>query len=128
MQVSVAFVESHAAAKLYPYPVTTNLPHEVFTRRGGVYFGVEPGSTELALRALARRLAMDDEAIRRDLERAKLHESNASAACGSRRGCRPATCARHAGRLSCYGASLTRCADVGGAARRGKIPLSFRRL
>jgi hypothetical protein len=40
MQVSVAFAESHAASRPYPYPVTASLRNEVFTRRGGMYFGV----------------------------------------------------------------------------------------
>jgi hypothetical protein len=134
MQVSVAFAEAHAAAKPYPYPVTSNLRHEVFTRRGGMYFGIahlldydapydrhlyrfadfnagqyasrnsafqhavtqasgvpldldgdllryehgqpapDPGNTELAVRALGRRLGMSNEEIRRDLERAKEHD------------------------------------------------------
>ncbi len=40
MQVSVGFSESHAAAKSYPYPVNASIRHEVFTRRGGMYFGI----------------------------------------------------------------------------------------
>ena len=40
MQVSVAFAEAHAARKTYPYPVAGSIRHEVFTRRGGVYFGI----------------------------------------------------------------------------------------
>ena len=39
MQVSIAYAEAHAAAKPYPYPVTGSIRHEVFTRRGGLYFG-----------------------------------------------------------------------------------------
>ena len=38
MQVSVAFAEAHADG--YPYPVKDSIRHELFTRRGGVYFGV----------------------------------------------------------------------------------------
>jgi hypothetical protein len=40
MQVSIAFAEAHAKAKPYPYPVGGSLRHEVFTRRGGMYFGI----------------------------------------------------------------------------------------
>jgi hypothetical protein len=40
MQVSVAFAEAQAEAAPYPYPVDRSLRHEVFTRRGGVYFGI----------------------------------------------------------------------------------------
>ena len=127
MQVNVAFAAAYAADRPYPYPVTGPLRHEVFTRRGGVYFGIahlldyrapydrmiyrfadfnagryasrnaafqnavtqlsgiplvrdgdllrfdngqpakEAGSTELAVRTLARRLDLDDARIRRDL-------------------------------------------------------------
>ena len=128
MQVGIAFAEAHAAAKTYPYPVPGTIRHEVFTRRGGMYFGIahlldyptsydkalfrfadfnaghyasrnaafqnavsiisgkpldldgdlvrygkdarnKPGRTELATRAIAKRLDMSDTAIHRDLER-----------------------------------------------------------
>jgi uncharacterized protein YceK len=38
MQVSIAFAEAHA--RDYPYPVQGSIRREVFSRRGGVYFGV----------------------------------------------------------------------------------------
>lgn len=40
MQVGIAFAERQAAARGYPYPVATSIRHEVFTRRGGLYFGI----------------------------------------------------------------------------------------
>jgi hypothetical protein len=39
MQVSVDFAERQARDRAYPYPVGRSLRDEVFTRRGGVYFG-----------------------------------------------------------------------------------------
>lgn len=38
MQVSIAYAESHAARK--PYPDAGSIRQEVFTRRGGLYFGI----------------------------------------------------------------------------------------
>ncbi len=40
MQVSIAFAEQHVRARPYPYPVESSIRHEVFTRRGGLYFGI----------------------------------------------------------------------------------------
>jgi len=40
MQVSVAFAENFVEEKPYPYPLTGTIRREVFTRRGGLYFGV----------------------------------------------------------------------------------------
>ena len=39
MQVSIAFAEQEAQ-RGYPYPVEVSIRREVFTRRGGMYFGV----------------------------------------------------------------------------------------
>lgn len=38
MQVSIAFAEANARG--YPYPIPTTIRREVFTRRGGLYFGI----------------------------------------------------------------------------------------
>ena len=40
MQVSIAFAEQHAATRRYPYPAPNGIREEVFTRRGGMYFGI----------------------------------------------------------------------------------------
>jgi hypothetical protein len=40
MQVRVAFAERHAQERRYPYPMTAGVRAEVFTRRGGLYFGI----------------------------------------------------------------------------------------
>ena len=40
MQVSIAFAEQHAKDKPYPYVIEGSVRHEVFTRRGGLYFGI----------------------------------------------------------------------------------------
>ena len=40
MQVSVVFAESYVAAHPYPFPLTGSVRREVFTRRGGMYFGI----------------------------------------------------------------------------------------
>jgi hypothetical protein len=39
MQVSIAFAEQHVKERDYPYPIARKVRDEVFTRRGGVYFG-----------------------------------------------------------------------------------------
>lgn len=39
MQVSVAFAQAHAKAQPYPFGAPESIRHEVFTRRGGLYFG-----------------------------------------------------------------------------------------
>ncbi|MEO8803250.1 MAG: DUF1615 domain-containing protein [Rudaea sp.] len=38
MQVSIAFAEAHD--RNYPYPIEESVRHEVFSRRGGMYFGI----------------------------------------------------------------------------------------
>lgn len=40
MQVSIAFSEAHADDRAYPYAHAGSIRHEVFTRRGGMYFGI----------------------------------------------------------------------------------------
>jgi Protein of unknown function (DUF1615) len=39
MQVSVAFAEADVQSRPYPFPAQDTVRHEVFTRRGGLYFG-----------------------------------------------------------------------------------------
>ncbi len=40
MQVSIAYAEAHAARKSYPYADAGSIRQEIFTRRGGLYFGI----------------------------------------------------------------------------------------
>jgi hypothetical protein len=40
MQVSVSFAEDHLRQRDYPYPRAGSVRDEVFTRRGGLYFGI----------------------------------------------------------------------------------------
>ena len=40
MQVSIEFAERQAKLKPYPYPMAGSVRDEVFTRRGGLYFGI----------------------------------------------------------------------------------------
>ena len=39
MQVSIAYAQAHVRMKPYPFPGASSVRHEVFTRRGGLYFG-----------------------------------------------------------------------------------------
>ncbi len=39
MQVSVAWAEAYSKQKAYPFPIPGSLRDELFTRRGGLYFG-----------------------------------------------------------------------------------------
>ena len=40
MQVSIAYAERTRTRRGYPYPMAGTIRHEVFTRRGGMYFGI----------------------------------------------------------------------------------------
>ncbi len=40
MQVSIDFAGEHAKLRPYPYDLKDSLRHELFTRRGGMYFGI----------------------------------------------------------------------------------------
>ncbi|MDQ3206377.1 MAG: DUF1615 domain-containing protein [Pseudomonadota bacterium] len=40
MQVSIDFAQQHAQERPYPYPTAGSIRDEVFTRRGGMYFGI----------------------------------------------------------------------------------------
>jgi len=126
MQVSIGYAEALAKDRGYPYPVAVSIRHEVFSRRGGMYFGIahllaypanydsplyrfadfnagqyasrnaafqnaaslasgialvrdgdlvvrggaatKPGATELAVRALGRKIGIGDADIRKALE------------------------------------------------------------
>lgn len=40
MQVSIEYAEQHVRDRRYPYPIAGNIRDEVFSRRGGMYFGI----------------------------------------------------------------------------------------
>jgi hypothetical protein len=40
MQVAVPFAQSYAGAKRYPFAMSGSVREELFTRRGGIYFGI----------------------------------------------------------------------------------------
>jgi hypothetical protein len=40
MQVSIAFAQAYAAVQRYPFGASASMRDEVFTRRGGLYFGI----------------------------------------------------------------------------------------
>jgi hypothetical protein len=40
MQVNIAFAQAHAVARRYPFGTSASMRDEVFTRRGGLYFGI----------------------------------------------------------------------------------------
>jgi hypothetical protein len=40
MQVNVTYATQYAAVRPYPYPVKLSIPDELFSRRGGLYFGI----------------------------------------------------------------------------------------
>jgi hypothetical protein len=127
MQVSIGFAENFARRHDYPWGEIASVRHEVFTRRGGMYFGIahllgyrtsydrkiyrfadynagfhasrnaafqaavarvsgtplpldgdlvawgskKPGTTELAVRAIAYQLEMDEKRIARELRRSR---------------------------------------------------------
>ncbi|WP_415923084.1 DUF1615 domain-containing protein [Steroidobacter sp.] len=40
MQVSIEYAEEHVRTQRYPYPIPSDIRDEVFSRRGGMYFGI----------------------------------------------------------------------------------------